>query len=503
MPSPSGLSIVTGSTASVSRDGRREVFQLAVHAQGDDGAIGEEGEAVGGIGHVRRQGDVSQGNSPEGGSDQGYSASGARRAPPAQARAFACRRRRRRSRSTAGAIPCAQSSSRSYADCVGAGGSHARVPLQSTRSHQGSIWAEHASHHAAEARAADRVRRPLRCGEADVHEFVTADGVSAAGLRGSSGGPKGPVILSPGFGTSSIAYTIDTVETNYPEYLYEHGYDVWVLDYRASPAAAVRRDAVHARRHRASTTIPPPSRRCAAATGAESVQIVAHCVGSLTMLMALGLGLTGRTFGGRVAAHPAPARRHAERASCRHLRGRRVRRSGRRCAHDRDRRRPVVAREALRQGARRLPVGRRAVRPPVLPARDVHVRRGLRPRPPQRRDPRPSRRGIRRRQPHDVPADLQDPQRRAMPGATTATYDYLDGAERSRHPDRLHPRRGTTGCSCPRAARSPYEFLREHNDPALYSRHVIPRYAHMDCFVGKDAARDVYPLVTAQLDLHN
>ncbi len=32
-------------------DHRREVFQLAVHAQGDDGAIGEQGEAVRGEGH--------------------------------------------------------------------------------------------------------------------------------------------------------------------------------------------------------------------------------------------------------------------------------------------------------------------------------------------------------------------------------------------------------------------------------------------------------------------
>ena len=31
-----------------------EVFQLAVHAQSDDGAVGEQGETVGGIGHVRR-----------------------------------------------------------------------------------------------------------------------------------------------------------------------------------------------------------------------------------------------------------------------------------------------------------------------------------------------------------------------------------------------------------------------------------------------------------------
>ena len=37
----------------------------------------------------------------------------------------------------------------------------------------------------------------------------------------------------------------------------------------------------------------------------------------------------------------------------------------------------------------------------------------------------------------------------------------------------------------------------------LYSRHVIPGYAHMDCFIGQDAARDVYPTITAQLDRHN
>jgi hypothetical protein len=34
-----------------------------------------------------------------------------------------------------------------------------------------------------------------------------------------NGGAKGPVILSPGFGTSSYAYLIDTTDTNYPEYL--------------------------------------------------------------------------------------------------------------------------------------------------------------------------------------------------------------------------------------------------------------------------------------------
>jgi cholesterol oxidase len=37
----------------------------------------------------------------------------------------------------------------------------------------------------------------------------------------------------------------------------------------------------------------------------------------------------------------------------------------------------------------------------------------------------------------------------------------------------------------------------------LYSCHIIPEYAHMDCFIGKDAARDVYPIVLAELERAN
>src|SRR5262245_1734223 len=79
-----------------------------------------------------------------------------------------------------------------------------------------------------------RERRPLRCGDPTIYDVITDDGVTLR-LTRFNGGSKGPVILSPGFGTSSFSYTIDTVATNFPEYLVKHGYDVWVLDYRASP----------------------------------------------------------------------------------------------------------------------------------------------------------------------------------------------------------------------------------------------------------------------------
>ena len=82
-----------------------------------------------------------------------------------------------------------------------------------------------------------------------MHFFRTDDDVELR-LTRFNGGPKGPVILSPGFGNSGHAFLIDTVEQNFPEYLHAHGYDVWVLDYRASPSLESAADAVHPRRHR-------------------------------------------------------------------------------------------------------------------------------------------------------------------------------------------------------------------------------------------------------------
>jgi hypothetical protein len=55
----------------------------------------------------------------------------------------------------------------------------------------------------------------------------------------------------------------------------------------------------------------------------------------------------------------------------------------------------------------------------------------------------------------------------------------------------------------PEGSKLTYEFLREKNGPEYYTRHVFKDYAHMDCFIGKNAARDVYPTVTAELDKHN
>ncbi|MDQ3223269.1 MAG: GMC oxidoreductase, partial [Gemmatimonadota bacterium] len=78
-----------------------------------------------------------------------------------------------------------------------------------------------------------RKKRQLRVCAPEIHPFTTDDGVTLR-LTRYQGGSKGPVILSHGLGVSSRIFSIDTIETNLLEFLYAHGYDVWLLDFRAS-----------------------------------------------------------------------------------------------------------------------------------------------------------------------------------------------------------------------------------------------------------------------------
>jgi cholesterol oxidase len=133
-----------------------------------------------------------------------------------------------------------------------------------------------------------RTVRPLALPPAEMHAITTDDGV-ALRLTRYRGGAKGPVIVAPGMGTTSRSLTIDTIDVNLAEFLCAAGYDVWLFDYRASPAVAGVRDqctlddiALH--------DYPAAIGKVRAVSGAESVQVIAHCVGSATLLMSLAAG---------------------------------------------------------------------------------------------------------------------------------------------------------------------------------------------------------------------
>jgi cholesterol oxidase len=55
----------------------------------------------------------------------------------------------------------------------------------------------------------------------------------------------------------------------------------------------------------------------------------------------------------------------------------------------------------------------------------------------------------------------------------------------------------------PEGTRRTLQVLAQANDARLYQRVEFPAYAHMDLFIGRHAAADVYPEVVRQLDVHN
>lgn len=139
--------------------------------------------------------------------------------------------------------------------------------------------------------APPRDRRPLKVDPPEVHTLKTSDGVELR-LTRFRGGTKGPVILAHGLGVSSLIFSIDTIDTNLVEFLVARGYDVWLLDFRASielPAAKAPSTGDDV----ATKDYPAAVSEVRRLTGAPSVQMVAHCWGSTTFVMALLSGLQG------------------------------------------------------------------------------------------------------------------------------------------------------------------------------------------------------------------
>lgn len=344
-----------------------------------------------------------------------------------------------------------------------------------------------------------RERRPLRCGEPTVYEFPTEDAVQLR-LSRFQGGSKGPVILSPGFGTNSIAFTIDTVDTNLPEYLFEHGYDVWVLDYRASPLLPSS-DTQFTLDDIAHYDYPAVVEKVRAETGAETVQFVAHCVGSLTLLMSLGLGLPGvrSVVSSQLTLHPRAGALNQLRAGI--FAANLIEAMGIDVLSTHIDDDPSWRERLYDKALAFYPEGDEPCDRPFC--RRVAFTFG-------------------ESYEHDqLNEATHDHLNEAFGDANITTlrhvtkmireghavsmdgdHDYLDDVDNLKLPITfIHGERNRL--FLPEGSALTYEWLQEHNDPSLYSRHVIPDYAHMDCFVGKDAARDVYPLVTAELDRFN
>jgi len=329
-----------------------------------------------------------------------------------------------------------------------------------------------------------------------VHPVATSEGTEIRLTRYATG-DRGPVVLAPGYGNAARVWALDTVPKSFAAYLGEHGYDVWLLDYRASPdlPSSFTQFTVD---DIAMRDWPAAVAHVRRETGADSVQALGHCIGGLTLFMAIGGGLEGvrsATFSA-LAGHPIPTRANRLRA---HVRV------------------PAVLRKLGMDGIstdyrpesrqdRALEAVMRA-----LPLRRVH-------------DSRVGRRI------YFIYGDVFDHARidettmaEAVPGFfgnSNMTFfehmavmvrgggravdahgrdAYLANTGRYRMPISFitgeHNR-----MFLPRGLEASHELLRAANGPELYTRHVIPGYAHLDLWLGRDAERDVFPLALAELE---
>jgi cholesterol oxidase len=105
-------------------------------------------------------------------------------------------------------------------------------------------------------------------------------------------GNKGPVIMATGFGMSSHSFVATTVDKNLAEFLAERGYDVWLFDYRAGidlPSASTQFTIDDI----AQCDWPLAVKQVLEVTGRDDVQALGHCVGSVSMQMAILNGMRG------------------------------------------------------------------------------------------------------------------------------------------------------------------------------------------------------------------
>ena len=349
-----------------------------------------------------------------------------------------------------------------------------------------------------EPNAPPRRRRPLRVGAPVVYSFPARDGVPLL-LTRYQGGGKGPVILSHGLGVSSLIFSLDTVDTNLLEFLYAHGYDVWLLDYRNSIALPGDAATQASGDDVALLDYPAAVDKVREITGAADVQMVVHCWGSTTFFMAMLAGLEGvrsvvcsqiathivaptathiktglhvpsfldalgikdltafastqedlieKVYDGALRLYPIEASQRCRNLTCHRITFMYA---------------PLYQHQQLNE----------ATHETLYETFGVANMKAF-----QHLALLTNRGQLLDCQGRDV--YLPHLNRLALP------ITFIHGAENE--------------CFLPESTQMTYDLLRRTNGTDFYDRHVIPGYGHIDCIFGKNAVRDVYPIVLNALD---
>jgi len=349
--------------------------------------------------------------------------------------------------------------------------------------------------------AKPRLKRPLRAKPPEFHPFRTEDGLVLQ-LTRYNGGGKGPVIVSPGLGVSSLIFSIDTIGTNLLEFLFERGYDVWLLDFRTSIAlgtAGGQWDGDQVARY----DYPGAVAKVREVTGAESVQFVVHCWGASTFFMAMLAGLKGvRSFvSSQIGAHfhsPVDVNLKTglhvpqifDALGVKSLDA---------YASTTESWWEKLYDQALKMPALLFAQGRctsATCHRITFMYASLYCHEQLN--------------EATHENLHELfgVGNMRSFEHIAAVGRAGHLVDFSGGDVYLPHLERLNlpiawVHGGENHCFLPKGTEETFELLCSRFDPAQYSRHVIPGYGHIDCIFGKNASVDVFPHIVAHLDKTN
>ena len=129
------------------------------------------------------------------------------------------------------------------------------------------------------------IRRELEIPPLERIDFTAGDG-KALLMHHTSGGSRGPVVITPGTAMTALSYCIDTVPQNLVEFLVAKGFDVWLVDWRTSPLLPAHTqpytldDVAH-------YDWPAAIAEVRQRTSSKKVSVLAHCLSSPCFLLSL------------------------------------------------------------------------------------------------------------------------------------------------------------------------------------------------------------------------
>jgi len=310
-------------------------------------------------------------------------------------------------------------------------------------------------------------------------------------------GDKGPLMLATGFGMSSHSFLTPTIEQNLTEFLAERGYDIWLFDYRAGidlPSAGTEFTVDDIARE----DWPTAARKVKEETGRDELQAFGHCVGSVSLQMAILGGLQGiRTaVCAQFPLHPASSVFNMVKAQIHtadvlgSLGVGRVAPDNRRTPRD----------EMMDIALRALPMPAEEHCGQAV-CRWINAVYGCTHRHAQLNDAT-----------HDAINEmfgfgnietmehLSLMLRKGHAVTHTGGMDYFDHPERMAGTKLLLLQGMRNYIFHPVGSFRTWRWLRSQNPQGDYQRKELPGYAHLDAIVGSRAAVEVYPLITEFLD---